>query len=52
MIKEKFLTAHWNNRFSLVLGFIFFSFIAVAIFTSALSTGDAFSGLVLIGCVF
>jgi hypothetical protein len=52
MMGEALLTARWNNRFTLVLGLIFFSFIAVALFTAALSAGDAFRGLVLIGCMF
>jgi hypothetical protein len=52
MTKEKFLTARWNNRFSLGLGLVFFSFIGVAVFTAALPAGDAFRGLVLIGCLF
>ena len=52
MTGDTLLTARWNNRFTAGLGLIFFSFIAVALFTEVLSAGDAFRGLVLIGCLF
>jgi hypothetical protein len=52
MTREAFLTARWNNGFTLGLGLLSFSFIAIALFTALLSAGDAFKGLVLIGCLF
>jgi hypothetical protein len=52
MTIEAFLTARWNNRFSLGLGLLFFSFAAFAAFTKVLTANDAFTGLVLIGCLF
>lgn len=52
MMKETFLTSQWNNRFSLGLGFVFFSYSAIILLTVALSAEEAFTGLVLIGCMF
>lgn len=52
MTIDAFMTARWNNRFTLGLGLIFFSYIAVVLFAAALSASDAFTGLVLIGCLF
>jgi len=52
MIGDTLLTGRWNNRFTAGLGLIFFSFIAVTLFTAVLSAGDAFRRLVLIGCLF
>lgn len=52
MTRDAFLTARWNNGFTLGLGLIFFSYIAVVLVAAALSAGDAFTGLVLIGCLF
>ncbi len=52
MIGDRLLTARWNNGFTLGLGLIFFSYIAVALFTTALPAEAAFTGLVMIGCMF
>jgi hypothetical protein len=52
MTLTNFLTASWNNRFSLGLGAIFFPFAALTVFTATLPAKDAFPVLVLIGCVF
>lgn len=52
MTLDKFLTARWNNQFAFGLAFIFFSYIALIIFTTPSSLGDSFTGLVVIGCMF
>ena len=52
MTLDVVMTARWNNRFSLGLAFLFFSFIAVAVATATLPERDTFTGLVLIGCLF
>lgn len=52
MTRDALFTAQWNNRFTMWLGTLFFAFIALTVFTSVLSDGEAFRGLVLIGCLF
>lgn len=52
MTQETFLSARWNNGITFGLGLLFFSFIAIALFTTLLSVENAFQGLVLIGCLF
>lgn len=49
---QKFLTLQWNNRFSLGMALIFFSFVAFVIFTGEPITRSSFTTLVLIGCLF
>ena len=48
----KFLTLEWNNRFSLGMGLLFFSYIGIVLVTGAPLTSTTFKPLVLIGCLF
>ncbi|MEQ8673860.1 MAG: hypothetical protein RLP44_12670 [Aggregatilineales bacterium] len=49
---QKFLTLEWNNRLSMGMGLLFFSFITVVVITGKPVTSQIFTPLVLIGCVF
>ncbi len=48
-MKEKWLTARWNNSFSVALGIIAIIYIIVILSISALGEMSGFIGLVVIG---
>jgi len=48
-MKEKCLTARWNNSFSIVIGIIAIIYIIVILSISALGETASFIGLVVIG---
>ena len=49
--RNRFLTAHWNNRLSIGLGLPAPTSVAIALTTDALPDGAAFVWLILIGVV-
>jgi hypothetical protein len=49
---QKFLTLAWNNRLSMGMGFLFFSYIGIVLVTGQTLTSTTFTPLVLIGCLF
>ena len=48
-MKEKFLTARWNNLFSIALGIITIIYVIVVLSICALGETASFIGLVVIG---
>ena len=52
MTKDKFLTVRWNNLLSLVMGLVPLTYVVVVLTTSAISSGAAFTGLMIIGVVY
>ena len=52
MTRDALMTAEWNNKFSLGLGAMFVTYIVIALLTSVFSDGEAFTGLVMVGCLF
>ena len=51
-MKEKYLTARWNNILALVLGFIMLVYVAIVASTTVLSDFAAFIGLAIIAAVY
>ena len=52
MTREQFLTVRWNNALALGIGFVFVLYAVVVWFTSVLSDGAAFVGLVILGALY
>ena len=51
-MKEKYLTARWNNILALGLGFIMLVYVAIVASTTVLSDFAAFIGLAIIAAVY
>ena len=51
-MKEKYLTARWNNILALGLGFIMLVYVAIVVSTTILSDFAAFLGLAIIAAVY
>ncbi|MDP6823265.1 MAG: hypothetical protein QF554_08230 [Dehalococcoidia bacterium] len=52
MIRERYLTARWNNLLSLGLGIPALAYVIVVLSTSSLSEFAGFIGLFVIGAVY
>jgi hypothetical protein len=52
MTKEKFLTIHWNNILTVVLGIPALIYVIVAFSTSVWTTKAGFIGLSIIGVLY
>lgn len=52
MNRERFLTARWNNRLSLLLGLPALAYAAAMLLTAAMSPAAEFWGLLGIGVVY
>jgi len=51
-MKEKYLTARWNNILALGLGFIMLVYVAIVVSSTILSDFAAFLGLAIIAAVY
>ena len=51
-MKEKYLTARWNNILALGLGFIMLVYVAIVVSTTILSDFASFLGLAIIAAVY
>ena len=52
MTKDRFLTAQWNNRLSLLLGLPALAYVVAMLLTSVISPTAEFVGLFVIGVVY